>query len=166
MKKLVTVLLVCTTLRVAAFAQNESDFKTDGKGTITGYDGWDTVIVIPAQIGAISITAIGNGAFKNMGITGVTFPAGITRIGDEAFATNKLASVAIADGASVGKSAFSSNLLTSITVGKGVTINEQAFSGNKLASVAIADGTTVGKSAFSSNQLTSLTVGDRVTIHE
>jgi hypothetical protein len=37
MKKIIIALLIYTTLCTVAFAQNESDFIFDGKGTITGY---------------------------------------------------------------------------------------------------------------------------------
>jgi hypothetical protein len=39
-------LLLCAGL----YAQNaESDFETDGQGTITKYAGWDAAVVIPAH---------------------------------------------------------------------------------------------------------------------
>jgi len=135
--------LACTVLCTAAFAQNEGDFKTDGKGTITKYEGWDTRIVIPAQIAGVPVTGIGDSVFKNMGITSVTLPAGIKNIGREAFASNKI---------------------TTLTIPAGVTINANAFSNNQLTSLTIGNGCTIYGTAFSSNQLTGLTVGNDCSI--
>jgi hypothetical protein len=165
MKKIGNVLLVFTVLCATAFAQNESDFRFDGRGTITGYEGWDTVIVIPAQIGGVAVTAIGDRAFQNEGFTSITLPAGIMRIGIEAFSGNKLTAVAIPDGVSIGAAAFSGNLLTSLTIPDGVSIGAAAFSGNLLTSLIIGNGVSVYNhafedEAFKDNQLTSLTVGN------
>jgi hypothetical protein len=84
MKKILTVSLICTIFCTTVFAQNESDFKFDGKGTITSYDGWDIDIVIPAQINGVPVTAIGVSVFKNMGITSITLPTSISTINNEA----------------------------------------------------------------------------------
>jgi hypothetical protein len=161
MRKNFNVWLLFTVLCTAAFAQNESDFRFDGRGTITGYEGWDTVLVIPSQIGGVAVTAIGNAAFQNGGFTSVTLPASIRSIGDGAFWGNKLTgSVAIRDGVSVGFGAFANNQLTSLTVGDRVSIGSSAFSGNQLASLTIGNGVSVGGEAFSNHRLTSLTVGN------
>jgi hypothetical protein len=61
MKKHFALFFLYTLLSVAVFAQNASDFETDGRGTITKFNGWDTDIAIPAEIGGITITAIANG---------------------------------------------------------------------------------------------------------
>ncbi|WP_461255568.1 leucine-rich repeat domain-containing protein [Treponema sp. R80B11-R83G3] len=187
MKKIVIALLLCTALCAAVFAQNASDFKTDGKGTITGYEGWDKVIVIPEKIGGVTITAIADKAFERLGLTGLTLPASIKTIGREAFsgsqlttltipagvtiggsafANNQLASLTVGDKVTIGESAFASNKLTSLKIPAGVTIGESAFANNQLRSLTIPAGVTIGKSAFSNNQLASLTVGDKVTIGE
>jgi acetyltransferase-like isoleucine patch superfamily enzyme len=164
MKKVV-VFLLCAALCAAISAQNAGDFKTDGRGTITNYEGWDTVITVPAQIGGTAVTAIGDGAFKNMGITRLTLPAGIRSIGDEAFRDNKLTSLTIPNSVTyIGSGAFSNNQLASITVGNGVWIGSEAFYSNKLTSLTLPAGIFVGERAFYRNQLTSLTVGNGVYI--
>jgi hypothetical protein len=166
MKKTITALLFCMVLCATALAQNESDFRFDGRGTITGYDGWDTVLVIPAQIGGVAVTAIGDRADRNGGFTGVTLPAGIRSIGNGAFSGNKLTSVAIPAGVSVGQGAFSGNRLTGLTIPDGVSIGRQAFSGNQLTSLTIGNGVSIGSEAFSNHQLTSLTVGNGGSIDD
>jgi len=147
-KKTVFAFLVCTVLCAAVFAQNEGDFKTDGNGTITKYEGWDTKIVIPAQIGGVSVTAIGDGAFKNMGITSVTLPAGIKYIGEEAFDSNKITTVTIPAGVIIDKNAFSSNQLTSLTIGNGCTIYGAPFSTGNLKNVVLGINIDFVKGTF------------------
>lgn len=55
-------------------------------GTITGYDGTDTVVVIPSKINGVTVTTIGTDAFLGLNITSVTIPASVTEIGANAFA--------------------------------------------------------------------------------
>ena len=62
----------CLALLIGAglYAQNaESDFETDGQGTITEYTSWDAAVVIPAQIGGKPVTAIGENAFAKNDLT-------------------------------------------------------------------------------------------------
>ncbi|MHC6203526.1 leucine-rich repeat protein [Breznakiellaceae bacterium SP9] len=187
-KKLVLAVALMS-LGAAVFAQSaESDFETDGNGTITRYVGRDEVVVIPAQIGGKPVTAIGASAFYQSQLTGViipnsvtsikesafsenqltsvTIPNSVTSIGDSAFFANKLMSVAIGNSVtSIGNSAFSSNQLTSIAIGNSVTsIGSDAFSGNQLMSVTIPGSvTSIGTWAFYQNQLTSVTIPNSVT---
>jgi len=192
MKKNVIIVILYTVLCAAVFAQNEKDFTIDSDGTITAYNGWDTAIVIPAQISGKQVKGIGNGAFKNMGITNLTLPDSIEYIGSEAFRDNKLTSVVIPGGVSyIGDYAFLSNQLTSLTMASnvyvvigqeafsknrltrltltsnaGVTIISKAFSDNQLASLTLGNNVYIGDYAFSNNQLTSITMGEKVTIIE
>ena len=156
------------------FAQNASDFKTDGRGTITGYNGWDTNIVIPERIGNVPVRAIGDGAFKSMGLTRITLPAGIS-IGENAFENNQLTSLTLGDSVVIGQNAFSQNKLTSLTVGNDVAIVYQAFSGNPLSSITMGDRILLGNRAFGedyygyntpSTKLTSLIIGSNGLIDE
>jgi len=82
-------------LSITAYAQNASDFKTDGKGTITAYTGTDTVIVIPSKIGSETIKAIGENAFMDRQLTSVTIPHSVKFIYDWAFKFNILTSITI-----------------------------------------------------------------------
>ncbi len=66
-------------------ATPEEYFSFSG-GTITGYQGTATDVVIPATIGGIKVTAIGSYAFaRNNNITRVVVPNGVTSIGSYAF---------------------------------------------------------------------------------
>lgn len=73
------------TVTVAA-ATNTFDFDLT-TGTITKYNGTDTVVVIPSTISSWPVTKIGEDALKdNTTITSVTIPASVTEIGSNAFA--------------------------------------------------------------------------------
>lgn len=72
------------TVTVAA-ATNTFDFNLT-TGTITKYNGTDTVVVIPSKINGVTVTTIGTDAFWGLNITSVTIPDSVTEIGSNAFA--------------------------------------------------------------------------------
>ena len=72
------------TVTVAA-ATNTFDFNLT-TGTITKYNGTDTVVVIPSKINGVTVTTIGTDAFLGLNITSVTIPDSVTEIGANAFA--------------------------------------------------------------------------------
>ena len=92
MKKIATILALAI-IHTVVSAQSESDFVFDGNGSITGYLGQDTVIVILENIDGVPVTSIESRAFWDKGLTSVTFPDSVTSIGDIAFSTNQLTSV-------------------------------------------------------------------------
>jgi hypothetical protein len=151
-KSAALLMLLLTGLSAAVFAQNaESDFKTDGNGTITKYEGWTDTVVIPAQIGGKPVTAIAGSAFAGNDLVSVTIPAGVKTIGDGAFASNKLASVTIPDSVTaIGGGAFSHNQLASVNIPAGVIIGSVAFSGNKLTSVTFGANVVCPDNIFAS----------------
>jgi hypothetical protein len=141
MKKIFTA-FIALLASAAVFAQSaESDFETkankDGTVTVTKYVGWDTEVVIPAQIGGKAVTAIGAGAFENCGLTAVTIPESVKSIEAEAFRSNKLTSVVIPGSVtSIGGYAFvnAKPALKSVTLGKGLlSIGGVAFFGGWLS---------------------------------
>ncbi|MCL1958406.1 MAG: leucine-rich repeat domain-containing protein, partial [Spirochaetes bacterium] len=78
----------------------ESEFATrainGGKGIeITKYTGNKKQVVIPSKIQEIPVTVIGEAAFREKKLTGVTIPEGVTVIEDRAFSKNQLTSVTI-----------------------------------------------------------------------
>ena len=52
---------------------------------VNSYEGTDTELVIPDSVQGVPVTAIGQEAFKNAGMTSVVIPEGVTNIGPEAF---------------------------------------------------------------------------------
>ena len=97
-----------------------SCFIIDGKGMLTGYEGDETDIVIPAGF----VKGIDAGVFSGRGITGVTIPGSVKRVGAEAFADcTALAVVRIEAGvAYIGDGAFARCTdLTSMVIPAGAT---------------------------------------------
>ena len=93
--------------------------------SITGYSGTGGAITIPATIGGVPVTRIGNAAFQRKAtITGVSFPASVTTIEAYAFdGCSNLASLTLPGALqSLGASAFSfCSALTSATIPASVT---------------------------------------------
>ena len=123
-------------------------------------------VVIPSDINGKKVVAIGNDAFRNLGLTNIVIPNSITNIGISAFRQNKLTSVTIPDSVtSIGDYAFKNNQLTSVTIPDSVTsIGDYAFKNNQLTSVTIPNSvTSIGEMAFYKNHLTSVTIPNSVT---
>ena len=123
-------------------------------------------VVIPSNINGKQVVAIGNDAFRNLGLTNIVIPNSITNIGISAFRQNKLTSVTIPNSVtSIGSCAFENNQLTSVTIPNSVTsIGDYAFENNQLTSVTIPNSvTSIGKGAFSNNKLTNIIIPSSVT---
>ena len=100
-----------------------------------------------------NVTSIGNEAFKGCNdLTSVTFPSGLTSIGNEAFYCCPLTSVTFPSGlTSIGTMAFyNCDAVTSITLPSSLTsIGTQAFLNcDALISVTISGNPTMGAQAF------------------
>ena len=136
----------------------------DGNATITGIDVQSisdptpTDLVIPATVDDNPVTAIGNSAFKDMGLTSVSLPDSLIVIGYQAFYGSAFTGVVIPNSVTtIDPGAFGSGALTSVTLGTSVTtIGAYAFRANSIASVVIPNSVTqIGNGAFSLNQLSS-----------
>lgn len=118
------------------------------KVMITEYKGSDSNVVIPAYIGNIPVTTIGEYAFSNCtSLTSVTIPDSVTSIGSWAFSSCKnLTSIVIPDS------------ITTISLG---TFHKCT----SLTSITIPDNvTSIGSDAFGyCVSLTSVTIGNSVT---
>ncbi len=103
-----------------------------------------TDVIVPAMVGGKIVTEIYSYTFNNMGITSVTIPDTIKKIGSRAFAYNKLTNVVIP---------------SSVT-----EISSEAFLSNQLSNLSLAEGLkTMGASCFKKNNLTVAYVPDSVT---
>ncbi|MDR0331472.1 MAG: leucine-rich repeat protein [Chitinispirillales bacterium] len=91
------------------------------------------VLDIPNSIWGDPVIFIGNGAFRNLGLTNVTIPNSVTSIGNEAFKDNKLTNVTVPNSvAYIGNAAFhqpsfAPNGITSITIGANVAMAGKPF---------------------------------------
>ena len=140
----------------------EYDDNGNGTATITYFelDG-SSDIEIPGTVDGLSVTAIGDSAFEDCGITSLIIPDTVTSIGEYAFADNGLTSATIQNGViSIGDGAFAYNQLESVTIPDSVTsIGGEAFSYNLLESISIGDSVeSIGDYAFAVNRLTSVTI--------
>ena len=113
-------------------------------GTITGYDGTDTVVVIPSKINGFTVETIGHTAFQKSAVTSVTIPDSVTAILDDAFANcSQLTNISIPNSVtSIGFSAFEHcTSLKSITLPSSLSsISEALFSGcSQLTTIQIPD---------------------------
>lgn len=102
-------------------------------GMITGYNGTDTVVVIPSKINGVTVETIGHTAFRYSSVTSVTIPDSVTFISDSAFAyCSNLTNISIPNSVtSIGFSAFGGcTKLESITLPSSLrSISEALFSG-------------------------------------
>ena len=130
------------TVTVAA-ATNTFDFN-ETTGTITRYNGTDTVVVIPSKINGVPVEAINNAAFPNSAVTSVTIPDSVTSIHDVSFFNcSQLTNISIPNSVTyIGYSAFSyCTSLKSITLPSSLsTISRALFSGcSQLTTIHIPD---------------------------
>lgn len=166
------------TVTVAA-ATNTFDFNLT-TGTITKYNGTDTVVVIPSKINGVTVTTIGTDAFLGLNITSVTIPANVTEIGSNAFADcTNLTSVnyagdwsnlTIQSGNPAVQDAANAPLFDFefILNNTAVVVTNYKYNG-AAADVTIPSRyqgkpvTTIGHAAFFNSAVTSVTIPDSVT---
>ena len=168
------------TVTVAA-ATNTFDFDLT-TGTITKYNGTDTVVVIPPKISSWPVTKIGEDALKdNTTITSVTIPASVTEIGSNAFAgcTNltsvhyagNWSNLTIQSGNPAVQDAANAPLFDFEFIppdNTAVIVTNYKYNG-AAADVTIPSRykgkpvTTIGHAAFFNSAVTSVTIPDSVT---
>ena len=168
------VLLVCFSVSSALSAQHlhyEANFSitplADGSVMVTGYTGTAQNVYIPQNIQGMTVTAIGEGAFQNKRLTGVTIPPSVRTIENQAFMNNQLTSVMIPDSVvTIGAQAFMSNRLDSINIpNRVIAIGDRAFSGNRLTSITIPRSViTIGDRAFMYNQLNDVAILNNMAV--
>lgn len=172
------------TFTVTVAAATNKFFFDETTGTITGYDGIDTVVVIPSKINGTTVKTIGNTAFQNSAVTSVTIPASVTEIGSNAFAgCTNLTSVHYAGDWSnltiqSGNPAVQDAANAPLFDFEFTPDNTAAIVTNYKYNGAAADVTipsryqgkpvtTIGHAAFFNSAVTSVTIPDSVTsIHD
>lgn len=147
----------------------ESDYEWldhgDGTATITKYIGNNKKVNIPDTLDGLSVTKIGNNAFKGMKLTEVTIPETVTEIEFNAFMQNELSKVTIPNSVTkIGYQAFYVNYLETVNIPNKLTVIENStFGNNLLKSVTIPDSvTTIGSNAFFGSQLTNIIIPKNV----
>ena len=142
-------------------------------GSITAYDVscGGTDVVIPYEIGEVSVTQIGKNAFKEKGITSVEFPRSVTTIGQTAFQYNPtLEKIIFRDGLTyIGSSSFGNSYFEN----KGklefvkipetvVTLESEAFNKNSIKQIVIPDSVTEIIMAFEYNEIKDIKIGSGI----
>ncbi|HEY1085531.1 MAG TPA: leucine-rich repeat protein [Candidatus Saccharimonadales bacterium] len=169
--------IISTTPSAYAAPTPDNCFGFDiGSGVITDYYDYENgdpgnpacprTVEIPTNISGSTVVNIGDRAFWDNQLIGVTIPNSVTNIGEAAFYDNRLTSVVIPDSVTnIGGLAFIRNRLTSLAIPNSVTsVGEYAFQGNRLTSVTIPNSmTSIAAGVFSENKLASLTIPDSVT---
>ena len=172
------VLIAALALPSASFAATDGDFSyvSDGTSvTITGCSAspCEANLTIPASIGGLPVTGIVDEAFYDQtSLRTVAIPASVTNVAAMAFKNSGLTSVSFEAGSqltSIGHSAFlNTSGLTSITIPASVTsIGSSAFQGSGLTSVSFEAGSalaTIGDGVFyGTSDLASITIPASVT---
>lgn len=168
------------TFTVTVAAATNTFFFDLTTGTITGYNGTDTVVVIPSKINGVTVTTIGTDAFLGLNITSVTIPGSVTEIGANAFAgCTNLTSVTyggdwsnltIQSGNPAVQDAANAPLFDFefILNNTAVVVTNYKYNG-AAADVTIPSRyqgkpvTTIGHAAFFNSAVTSVTIPDSVT---
>ena len=137
--------------------------------TITRYNETNTYasIIIPNTLQSLPVTAIEDNVFSNLGISSVTLPRSLKKIGAGAFASNILTLVIIPDSVkSIGVGAFRNNDLTKVTLGNGLSaIEPYVFSNNKIKDITIPDNIRLIESGvFNYNDIDMIKISAGVTI--
>ncbi|MDV6377760.1 leucine-rich repeat protein [Sporosarcina sp. GW1-11] len=146
---------------VVPVVKYETTINQDGTVTITGYNGTEKDVEIPSQINGMAVSAIGEDAFKEKGLTTVEIPVTVTSIGKNAFSHNQLTTVTIPSNVlKIGAYAFSNNKITDVSLPSGIgEVGDYAFSANELTSLTIPGSLgKIGDNAFSNNKLTSISI--------
>lgn len=153
MKKVISLalaLFMCISVCVFSTSALEADgftyTESDGVAIITGYNGTDTDLTIPATLNSLPVAKIDDEAFyQNHNITSVTIEDGIESIGEKAFYNcTGLKSVVVPDSVTeMGNSAFSYCVhLEEVILGSGLKkISNNCFSHDtRLEAVSIPEG--------------------------
>lgn len=169
--KFVATLMIGTLVMGATAVQAQFDWTTNSGGIqITGYTGPGGEVVVPDMITGLPVTSIGDYAFYQKALTGITFPNTLTNVGTSAFhycgsLTNVSLPTALEN---IENYAFyHCDGLTNLQMGANLkAIGDRAFGGcSKLASITFPNSLQrIGESAFEScGELTTVVIPDSVT---
>ena len=146
---------------------------TIGEGALDGLTGLKKLVVkcdpalIPAGVFAnmpnLSEVTIESGAvpahmFEGSGVTALTLGAGVTEIGEKAFAGTALNAAEMTNVTVIGAGAFANTALTSVNLPQAAAIGEGAFEGSALESVRLSASASVGERAFANTKLKQLVI--------
>ena len=146
---------------------------TIGEGALDGLTGLKKLVIqcdpaiIPAgvfaNLPALSDVTVEAGAiparmFEGSGVTALTLGAGVTEIGESAFANTALKTAEMKNVANIGAGAFANTALTSVDLPQTAAIGEGAFEGSALESVRLSASASVGERAFANTKLAQMVI--------
>lgn len=146
---------------------------TIGEGALDGLTGLKKLVIqcdpaiIPAgvfaNLPALSDVTVESGAiparmFEGSGVTALTLGAGVTEIGESAFANTTLKTAEMKNVVTIGASAFANTALTSVDLPQATAIGEGAFEGSALEHVRLSAAVSVGERAFANTKLTQMVI--------
>ena len=146
---------------------------TIGEGALDGLTGLKRLVIqcdpalIPAGAFAnmpnLSEVTVESGAvpahmFEGSGVTALTLGAGVTEIGESAFANTALKTAEMKNVATIGAGAFANTALTSVDLPQAAAIGAGAFEGSALESVRLSAAASVGERAFANTKLKQLVI--------
>ncbi len=146
---------------------------TIGEGALDGLTGLKKLVIqcdpaiIPAgvfaNLSALSDVTVESGAipahmFEDSGVTALTLGAGVTEIGESAFANTALKTAEMKNVVTIGASAFANTALTSVDLPQAAAIGEGAFEGSALEHVRLSAAVSVGERAFANTKLTQMVI--------
>ena len=143
---------------ICAGAENYNGFNynlmNDGTVKITGYNGKETDLSVPAVIGGNPVSVIGSNAFDGAGVKHIVLPDSLTSIGYRAFAGSSLETITIPSSVtSIGNQAFAyCKNLKSLVCNADCALPQYAFSDcGVLSEVKLGNKVTaLGYGAFQS----------------
>ena len=145
---------------IASGEQTVGSFTIDAAGRIITFTGnvMTNNLVIPNQVGTITVTGITTNAFDNVLLSGtLTLPSTLTTIEANAFSDHNLVSVTIPNSVlNIGANAFRNNNISNLTISAGgtgnLTIGANAFRENALTTIELpARVNSIGDGAFANN---------------
>ena len=146
---------------------------TIGEGALDGLNGLKKLVIkcdpalIPAGVFAnmpnLSEVTIESGAvpahmFEGSGVKALTLGAGVTEIGESAFADTLLSAADLKHVTAIGAGAFANTAMTSVELPQAAAIGEGAFEGSALESVRLSAAASVGERAFANTKLKQLVI--------
>lgn len=146
---------------------------TIGEGALDGLTGLKKLVIqcdpaiIPAgvfaNLPALSDVTVETGAipahmFEGSGVTVLTLGAGVTEIGESAFANTALKTAEMKNIVTIGVGAFANTALTSVDLPQAATVGAGAFEDSALESVRLSASASVGERAFANTKLKQLII--------
>ncbi|CRH17891.1 lectin-like domain-containing protein [Carnobacterium maltaromaticum] len=151
------------------FSFRFSGTEGNSEASVTGYNGSSKNVTIPREVTNTAagwttptpVTSIGDGAFRNKGLTSLQIPNTVTSIGYQALRENQLKTLMLPNSLiSIENGAMEHNQLTEIEIPDTVTsIGEWAFNENQLTTVGMSKSVeTLGNLVFRENPLSEINV--------